>query len=135
VFFNTTKLKLDGGPAADFTGFNPNKTAAGISLIRPRYFVKLTYSHQGETRRGAVAASVANGIPPNTFNYQAERKRFGISAQYSINKRLSIHASVMDLGGFEVVGRQYAPETPEYARDNNIQQLGYYTTIGIRGSF
>ena len=41
----------------------------------------------------------------------------------------------MDLGGFELLNRQYAASTPEYARGNRIQELGYYTTLGIKGSF
>jgi TonB-dependent receptor len=135
VFVNATKLQLSGSTTADFTGFNPSKLAGGVNFIRARYFIKLNYSYQGETRRGAVAASAANGIPAGTYNYQGKRARLGISAQYSLAKSLSVYASIMDLGGFELLNRQYAPSTPEYARGNRIQELGYYTTIGIKGSF
>lgn len=135
IFVNATKLRLSGSTTADFTGFNPSKLAGGVNFIRARYFIKLNYSYQGETRRAAVGANAANGIPAGTYNYQGKRARLGISAQYSVSKRLSVYASIMDLGGFELLNRQYAASTPEYARGNRIQELGYYTTLGIKGSF
>jgi TonB-dependent receptor len=42
VFGNMTRLQVDGSNSADFSGFSPTTFAAGISLIRPRYFVKCT---------------------------------------------------------------------------------------------
>jgi hypothetical protein len=106
-----------------------------VNFVRPRYFIKMTYSYQGETRRGAVGASAANGIPADTFNYQGKRTRLGLSVQYSFHKRLAVYGLITDLGGFELLNRQYAPSTPEYARGNRIQDLGYYTTLGVKGTF
>ena len=83
-------MTLSSSTTADFTGFNPSSYAGGINFIRARYFIKLTCTHQGETRRGAVAANVANGIPTGTFNYQDARTRWGLSAQYSLTKRFAL---------------------------------------------
>jgi len=42
---------------------------------------------------------------------------------------------VADLGGFVQNLRLYAPTTPDYAKNQRRQELGFYTTLGVRGSF
>lgn len=136
VFVNGTRMSLDGSATADFTGFNPSAYAGGINFIRPRYFIKLAVTHQGETRRGAVGVSAANGIPAGTYNYQDARTRWSISAQYSLSRRFALYGSVTDFnGGFNPTTLRYAPGTPKYARPQRYQELGYYTTFGVKGSF
>ncbi len=136
VFVNGTKMSLSGSTTADFTGFNPSAYSGGLNFIRPRYFVKLTVTHQGETQRGAVAANAANGIPAGTYNYQDARTRWSISAQYSLSKRFALYGSVQDFdGGFNPTTLRYGPGTPDYAKPQRYQELGYYTTFGIKGSF
>ena len=136
VFFNGTKMTLSGSTTADFTGFNPSSYAGGINFIRPRYFIKLTCTYQGATQRGAVAASVANGIPPGTFNYQDARTRWGISAQYSVSKRFALYGAMTDInGGFNPSTLRYAPGTPEFAKPQRYQELGSAITLGVKGQF
>jgi iron complex outermembrane recepter protein len=135
VFVNATKLELSGSNTADFTGFNPEVYAGGINFVRERFFIKGTISHLGDTRRSLVAVSTANGIPENTYNYQGKRTRIGVNAQYSLSRRYSLYASVNDLGGFVQNLQRYAPNTPEYARGNRLQELGFYYTFGVRGNF
>jgi iron complex outermembrane recepter protein len=136
VFFNGTKMSLSGSTTADFTGFNPSSYAGGINFIRPRYFVKLTCTYQGETRRGAVAANAANGIPAGTFNYQDARRRWGISAQYSLTRRFALFGAMTDLnGGFNPSTLRYGPGTPDYAKHQRYQELGSAITLGVKGQF
>lgn len=136
VFFNATRMELSGSNTANFTGFNPSSYAGGINFIRPRFAIKLAVTHQGETRRGAVAASAANGIPAGTFNYQDARTRWSISAQYSLTKRFALYASFTDLGGgFNPATLRYAPGTPEYMKPQRYQELGSSIMLGVKGSF
>ena len=136
VFLNGSRMTLTGSNTADFTGFNPSSYAGGINFIRNRYFIKVTCTHQGETRRGAVAANAANGIPANTYNYQSERTRWGVSAQYSLTKRFALFGSMTDINdGFNPLNRRYAPDTPEYARGQRLQNLGSAITLGVKGTF
>jgi hypothetical protein len=46
-----------------------------------------------------------------------------------------VYASVVDLGGFVQDLRRYAPTTPYYAQPTRRQELGFYTNVGVRGSF
>ena len=135
VFVNFTKLELSGANTADFTGYNPRTIAGGINFVRERFFIKATVSHLGDIRRGAVGVNAANGIPADTFNYQGKRTRYGFNAQYSLSKRYSLYISATDVGGFVQDLQRYAPNTPEYARGQRWQELGFYTNIGVRATF
>jgi iron complex outermembrane recepter protein len=136
AYFNTTQMHLGGSTTADFTGFNPSSLAGGINFIRSRYFIKLSCTYQGETKRGLAAVNAANGIPANTYTYQGERTRVTLSARYNFLKNLAIYGSFTDLGGgFNPLSRIYAPNTPSYARRNRFQELGSTITVGIMGQF
>ncbi|MSU50312.1 MAG: TonB-dependent receptor [Opitutus sp.] len=133
IFANATKMKLSGTSTADFSGFNPSSIAGGINLVRSRYYVKISCSHQGDTRRGLVAPSAT--VPAETYNYLGARTQVGISAQYSLSRRFAIFLAASDLKGGEARALRYAPGTPEYAKPTRVQENGYYTTFGIKGEF
>ena len=136
VFGNATKLELTGSNTADFTGFVPETFSGGIELVRPRFYVKLNFTYQGETRASVVGASTANGVPEGTYNYQGERLRVALSASYSFTKQLSVFGSITDLGGrLDVVNRRYPDGAPEYTKDRRRQELGAKITLGIKGTF
>lgn len=135
VFVNANKLKLSGDRESDFGSFTPSNYAWGVSLIRPRYSIKFTESYQGEIRRGLVGVSAANGIPPNTYGYQGERRRLSLSAEYSLTKSFVIFGSLTDIGGLDSYSRRYAPETPKDLRTNSFSELGSTLTVGIKGEF
>jgi hypothetical protein len=135
VFVNYNKLKLGGNRESDFGSFTPSNWAWGISLIRPRWSVKFNDSYQGEIRRTPVAVSAANGIPANTYDYQGERRRLSLSAEYSLSRRFSLFGSWADIGGLDVYSRRYAPGTPDYARITNFGDVGSTLTVGIKGDF
>ena len=135
VFVNATRLHLSGGDQADFSSFAPSNYAGGLNFVRPRFYVKLSFTYQGETRQGAVAASAANGIPAGVFNYQGERLRVGINAQYSLSKRVALFGSMTDINdpGFNIDNTQYPPGAAEYLKKRRRQELGSIITIGIKG--
>ena len=133
VFANATKLNLSGSRTADFSGYNPKSLSGGLSLVRARFSIKGTISVLGDIKTGAVAASAT--VPAGTFNYQGKRTRIGLNATYSLTRRYSLYASLVDLGGFVQNNQRYAPNTPDYAKPTRWQELGFYTNVGVRGSF
>lgn len=135
VFVNATKLNLSGSNTADFSGYNPESVSGGINLVRPRFFIKATVSYLGDTKLGLVSVSTANGIPADTYNYQAKRTRYAVNAQYSLSRRCSLYASITDIGGFVWDRQRYAPNTPDYAKYYRRQESGFYTSLGVRGEF
>lgn len=135
IFANANKLKLSGERTADFGSYTPSNYAWGVSLIRPKYSIKFTSSHQGQIRRGLQAVSAANGIPADTYNYDGKRERLSLSAEYSFTKFFSVFSSWTNIGGLDVVNLRYAPDTPGYARPTSFGELGSLLTLGIKGEF
>jgi iron complex outermembrane receptor protein len=135
VFVNATKLELSGDRQSDFGSFTPLNYAWGVSLKRPRYSINFTASYQGQIRRDLIAVSAANGIPADTYDYDSARRRLTLGAEYSLNKRISIFASLANIGGLESSSLRYAPTTPGYAKITRFQDLGSTLTFGIKGEF
>jgi iron complex outermembrane recepter protein len=126
---------VDGANTADFSGFNPETYSGGINFVRGRLSLKGTVSYLGDMRRGAVAVNAANGIPADTFNYQAKRTRYGLTINVALSRRFALYASATDIGGFVQDLQRYAPNTPDYAKKQRWQELGFYTNIGVRATF
>jgi TonB-dependent receptor len=137
VFVNATKLRLQGGNQADFSAFAPSNYAAGIRFIRSRFSIRLSSTYQGETRQALVAASAANGIPQGVYNYQGERFRLGVDAQYGFSRHFAVYGSMTDLigPGLDITSRQYGANAPDYEKDRRHQQLGSIITLGVKGEF
>jgi TonB-dependent receptor len=133
IFANGTKMELDGSSTANFTSFSPKSVAGGINLIRSRYLVKLTMTHQGLTRRALVTPSAT--VPANTYNYLPARTILSVSAQYSLSKRFALYGAFNDIGGGSRGTFRFAPGTPEYARRSAINESGWYSTVGVKGEF
>ena len=137
VFFNATKLELEGSNTADFTGFAPEKYAGGINFVRKKYFIKLNFTYQGETRGALQAVNAGNGIPEGTYAYQGDRLRVGLNVQYSISKHCTLFGSMTDIQrpGFLVQSKRYADNTPESLRNVRRQELGSTIILGVKGAF
>jgi TonB-dependent receptor len=133
VFVNGTWLRVGGPDAAVFVGFAPSNFSGGINFIRSRYFIKLNWTYQGLTRRSVLPASAI--IPAGAYRYQIPTTRWGLSAQYSFSRRISLYGTVQDIGGFTAGERQYAPGTPEYAKTTRYVTIPATYTLGIKGEF
>ena len=137
VFVNATRLELSGSNTADFEGYAPRNYAGGINLVRPRYSVKLSLAYQGETQQNAIAASAANGIPADTFQFKERVLRVGLNAQFSLSPRLAVFGSINNLNGrgFVIGNRRYTAATPDYMRQRRQQQFGATVIFGVKGQF
>jgi len=137
VFFTATTLKIKGSKSTDLEGFNPETFSGGINFIRPRFYLKATWSLQSETPLALIAPSAS--IPANTRDHRGsiEKPQVGISAQYSFSRRLSVYFAMSDVTKLNtgVTRARYAPETPDFARSRGWENNGYYTTIGVKGAF
>jgi len=136
VFANYTRSKLSGSTTADFTGFNPQTLSWGVNFARSRYAVKFSSTEGKETKRAAAAASAT--IPAGAYTWQGALKRYTLSVEYSINRRLGIYASLGDFntaGGYVIIQKQYAPDTPAALRTIRVTEWGQSAIIGIKGEF
>lgn len=136
VFVNLTSSRLSGSTTADFTGFNPQTLSWGVNFTRARYAVKFSSTEGKETKRSAVAAGATN--PPGTYLWQGALRRYTLSVEYSLTKRLGLYASLGDFnapGGYVIIQKQYAPTTPENIRTSRVTEWGQSAILGVKGEF
>jgi hypothetical protein len=107
--------------------------STGLNFIRPRYLVKATYIYQDGFATSAINPSATE--LPNTFDFQNKYKRYGVEAEYGVNKHCTLFIAATDLGRRSWVTLRYAPTTPDYARYTRRQANGYYIVTGLKGRF
>jgi TonB-dependent receptor len=139
AWVNYTHLKVGGENAEDFVGFSPDSLSAGLNYIRPRFSVRLTCAYQAETKRAAVlvtpGTSVEGFIPQSTYEYQAASTRYGISAEYALNKRFSVYMNWNDVVAKDRLVYRRAPDTPDFAQTFQRYVTPSYIVLGIKGRF
>lgn len=139
AWVNYTHLKVGGPNAPDFVGFSPDSLSAGVNYIRPRFSVRLTAAYQAETKRAEVLATPgtqAEGfIPPSTYDYQAATTRYGISAEYALNKKFAVYLNWDDVLAKDRFLYRRAPNTPAYAQTAQRYVTPSSIVIGLKGSF
>ena len=136
VFVNLTRSRLGGSTTADFTGFNPQTLSWGVNFTRARYAVKFSSTEGKETKRSAVAAGATN--PPGTYLWQGALRRYTLSVEYNLSRRLGLYASLGDFntpGGYVIIQKQYAPTTPENIRTSRVTEWGRSAILGVKGEF
>ena len=139
AWVNYTHLKVGGPNAEDFVGFSPDSLTAGLNYIRPRFSVRLSCAYQAETKRAEVVVvpgtSVEGFIPQSTYEYQAAYTRYGISAEYALNKKLSLYMNWDDVFAKDRLVYRRAPDTPEFAQKFQRYVTPSYIVFGIKGRF
>jgi iron complex outermembrane recepter protein len=132
VFANSTALHLEGEAIADFSGFIARTTNWGISLNRSRYTVRLNWNLRGRQRMGSVTG---NNIPAGTFEYRNPRRTLDLNAEWRINRYIGLFTNLRNVTNVAWWSEIYGPETPAYARANNLTQFGVQGIVGVKGSF
>jgi len=122
-------------PSPGLPGYRPRHYCGGLNFVGPRLYVKFTVTHQGVTRGPFITPNAANGIPADTYTYQGKRLRYGINAQYSLAKALSIYGSIANLGGFIGGNLRYSPTTPDFMKERRRQEFPSTVQIGIKGQY
>ncbi|MDO8542071.1 MAG: TonB-dependent receptor [Opitutaceae bacterium] len=132
VFFNVTKTHLEGSSTANFSGFTRESTNWGLSLIRPRYTIKLTWNYRGRQR---LAAITGTGVPPGSYVYNPEYLTLNVNAEYRISRRLAFWALARNIANRPLIEERYGSITPTYARISNYQNLGSQISVGLKGEW
>lgn len=133
AFANLTSQAIFGDNPQDFSSFSPRNINAGLSYMNRRFTAKLGVQ-SSKWVRSSVAAANANNRE-GSYNYIAPLTRWDFSAQYRINKWLSIYYSVRNLTSEPRFLQIRSPDMPEYLRPRNLQFVAANHTLGIKGSF
>jgi outer membrane receptor protein involved in Fe transport len=133
VFANGSSLRTTGPAAANFAGFVPRTASWGASLTRPKYNVRLRWTHAGRARRGAVAAG--RGIEASTYNWASSRTMMDLNGEYRVHQRVTLFGNLTNLNDAPVDLEIAGPSTPAHAQLRQRQQWGAVWTFGVRGTF
>ena len=130
AFANGTKLKLQGGRDADFSGFIPESANWGLDFTRKPFSVMLKWNYRGQQRGASVLA-----LGPDVYEYSQARTRLDINVDYQLRKDLFLYASAQNVFDIPETLLRFGSQTPGYARVSQILTTGVQLTLGIKGTF
>lgn len=133
AFANLTSQAIYGDNPEDFEAFSPRNINAGLSFVNKRLNLKLGMQSSKWVRSSVAAANANNRT--GSFNYIAPLMRWDFSAQYRINKWVSIYYSVRNLTSEPRFLEIRSPDMADYVRSRNLQFVAANHSIGIKGSF
>jgi iron complex outermembrane receptor protein len=128
AFVNGTKLRLEGGRQADFSGFIPESANWGATFTRRPISLMAKWNYRGEQKRGAIAAV-------NGFEYQTKRITLDLNLEYTMRKNVSLYATAANVFNHYDTWKRYGPQTPDYAKSWEIRGNGVQITAGVKGTF
>lgn len=140
VWFNYTHINIGGPNAEDFIGFTPDAFSAGINYIRPRFSLRIACAYQGETKklapvRTTTSARIAHLFPAGTYDYQAARTRWSITAEYSISRAFTFFLNCSDIFADDIITYRRDAYTPAYAQKAQRRTVASYVSVGVKGTF
>ncbi|WP_414664374.1 TonB-dependent receptor domain-containing protein [Horticoccus sp. 23ND18S-11] len=133
VFLNRTDLSIGGAGASSFSGYSTRITNYGISYARPRFAIKVNATSSNGPRNAIVAANATT--PAGTFTSLAPRTLVGGSAEYRINKRVTVHLSGQNLSNALYRNMTYSPGAPAYVQPTQYRDNGIEYVLGLKGEF
>ncbi|MEY4938375.1 MAG: hypothetical protein RIQ93_110 [Verrucomicrobiota bacterium] len=130
VFFNATKLRLEGDRMADFSGFIDNSSSWGITYARNPLTVMAKWNWRGE-QKGVAFPSFG----PDAFSYTGARTHLDLNLDYQFGKRMSFFINARNVFDVRNVSLNYGSQTPDYARIARSAEYGVQLGAGIKGTF
>lgn len=132
VFLNGTEVDVDGDSRGDFTGFARRTINWGVMFSGRRLAAKLNWNYTGRLRDIEVTGAF---VPPGTFRYYAPWLQLDLSAEFRLNRRLSVFFAARNLTNASRIIESYASNTPWYARLRQESSFGAMCNVGVKGSF
>lgn len=115
------------------TAMNPFTANWGISLVRPKFNIRINENYRGIQRRAAIAT--ARGVEAGTYNYAPKRLYIDVSGEYYLKRNLGVFISIRNIGSATEDTKIYGPNTPRYAHFRQRDDYASLWTVGVKGSF
>ena len=134
VFANASTQRLLGAQgSANFPGFIPRTYSWGVSLNRERFSLRANWNYRSLQRRAAIANGAS--IEPGTYTWWSKRLYLDLNGEFSLTRRLSLYASIRNIGSAPDDIKVYGPSTPEVARFRSRVDYGSLWSFGLKGTF
>jgi len=130
VFFNATKLRLEGNRQADFSGFIDDSRSWGVTFTRRGLTVMAKWNWRGEQKNAVFPA-----FGPDAYNYIGARTHLDLNLDYQFNQRMSVFVNARNVFDARNVSLRYGSQTPDYAKVLTSAEYGVQLGAGIKGSF
>jgi TonB-dependent receptor len=130
VFFNATKLRLEGDRQADFSGFIDDSRSWGVTFARSPLTLMAKWNWRGEQKNAAFPA-----LGPDAYNYLGARTHLDLNLDYQFGKRMSFFVNARNVFDARNVSLRYGSQTPDYAKILSSAEYGVQLGAGIKGSF
>ena len=134
VFANVSAQRLLGAQgSANFPGFIPRTYSWGASLNRERFSLRANWNYRSLQRRAAIANGAS--IEPGTYTWWSKRLYLDLNGEYVLTRRLSLYASLRNVGSAPDDIKVYGPSTPVVARFRARVDYGSLWAFGLKGTF
>jgi iron complex outermembrane recepter protein len=130
VFFNATKLRLEGDRQADFSGFIDDARSWGATFARGGLTLMAKWNWRGEQRNAAYP-----NFGPDAYNYTGGRTHLDLNADVALGRRTTLFVNARNVFDVRNVSLRYGTQTPTYARVLTSAEYGVQLSAGVRGSF
>jgi outer membrane receptor for ferrienterochelin and colicin len=138
AWVNYTHQSAGGRDTQEFLGFTPKVYSVGLNYIRPRFAMRLTAAHQGETKISLdynPDTSAALRYPPETYTYLGDYTRYGMSAEYAFSKRFVLFANWDNVFAKDRYYYRRGPDTPPEVSKSRRYVNPSAIKIGVKGTF
>ncbi|WP_414661612.1 TonB-dependent receptor [Horticoccus sp. 23ND18S-11] len=132
VFANVSAQRATGDAASNFQGFVPRSGSWGISLSRQTFNLKANWNYRSPARLGAITG---RGIEAGTYEWRAKKLLLDLYGDYAVTKRISLFASLRNVGSTPEDVKRFGPNTPASARFRQRQDYGSAWIFGAKGTF
>lgn len=130
VFFNATKLRLEGDRQADFSGFIDDSRSWGVTFARNPLTIMAKWNWRGEQKNAAFPA-----FGPDAYNYLGARTHLDLNVDYHFARRLSFFLNARNVFDARNVTLRYGSQTPDYAKVLTSAEYGVQLGAGVKGTF
>ncbi|MDO8540304.1 MAG: TonB-dependent receptor [Opitutaceae bacterium] len=130
VFFNATKLRLEGERQADFSGFIDDTRSWGVTFARHPLTLMAKWNWRGEQKNAAYP-----NAGPDGYNYTGARTHLDLNADYQFGKRMSFFVNARNIFDVRNESLRYGSQTPGYAKVISSAEYGVQLGAGVKGSF
>lgn len=115
-----------------FQNMIPFNVNWGLSLVRPKFNVRINENYRGIQRRARVTG---RSIEEGTYNYRPKRLYIDVSGEYYLKRSLGLFVNIRNIGNATEDTKIYGPNTPQYARFRQRDDYASLWTFGIKGTF
>lgn len=133
VYANVTLMDLSGRNADELVGFSPRTVQWGVSYARPKFSARINVNQTKWRRLSPAAAS--GTVRADSYNYIAPQLKIDATVSYMFSRRYSVYLDVRNLSGAPVRRGIWSPDTPDYARVDQLQFPSAAFTLGLKGDF